>query len=182
MVMLSATNHAAVAALSLVVTERLGLPLMWAGIALGVAAACEIPALIFIGRLSRRWSSRLLIATGCVAGLVYYGGMAFVTEPITMIALQVFNAWFVGISAGVGMTWFQQVIRRPGLATGLSANARRVGAVISGPLLAFGAVTDMGYQGVFALSALLALVALLLTGLVRPPRAPAGTGSAFSHR
>ena len=31
--------------------------MIWAGIALGVAAGLEVPALILIGRLSRRFSS-----------------------------------------------------------------------------------------------------------------------------
>ncbi|MFE6733928.1 MFS transporter [Microbacterium sp. NPDC057650] len=165
--LLAATNNAAVAAMSLVVTERLGLPLIWAGIALGVAAGCEIPALLIIGRLTRRFSNRLLIATGCVAGILYYGGMTFVTEPVALVALQVFNAWLVGVTAGVGMTWFQQIIRRPGLATGVAANARRGGAVLSGGLIAFGGMTELGFQGVFALCAVLSLIALGLVALVR---------------
>jgi SET family sugar efflux transporter-like MFS transporter len=90
---------------------------MWAGIALGVAAALEVPALLFIGRLSDRFSYIGLIVSGCLAGIAYYFGLAFVTGPILLIALQLLNAWsFAGI-AGIGLPLFQEMIPRPGLST-----------------------------------------------------------------
>ena len=42
-VVLQATNSAAVSVMSVFVTQTLGLDVAWAGIALGVAAALEIP-------------------------------------------------------------------------------------------------------------------------------------------
>jgi len=55
-VALQATNAAAVSVMSLFVTRTLGLDVIWAGVTLGVAAALEIPALLAVGRLSRRYS------------------------------------------------------------------------------------------------------------------------------
>ena len=78
---LQATNSAAVSIMGLFVTQGLGVDVIWAGIALGVSAALEIPALFLIGRLARRYSSRALIASGCVAGIAYYAAMAFVSIP-----------------------------------------------------------------------------------------------------
>lgn len=168
---LQATNSAAVSIMGLFVTQGLGVDIIWAGIALGVSAALEIPALFLIGRLSRRYSSRALIASGCVAGIAYYAAMAFVSNPATLIALQVLNAWFFGIVAGVGLTLFQRLIPRPGLASGLYTNTRRVGAIVSGPIIALGSTTAFGYQGVFAACAALTVLALLVIGLAgRPPR------------
>ncbi|UKA57160.1 MFS transporter [Arthrobacter sp. FW306-2-2C-D06B] len=168
---LQATNSAAVSIMGLFVTQGLGVDIIWAGIALGVSAALEIPALFLIGRLSRRYSSRALIASGCTAGIAYYAAMAFVSNPATLIALQVLNAWFFGIVAGVGLTLFQRLIPRPGLASGLYTNTRRVGAIVSGPIIAWGSTTAFGYQGVFAACAVLTVLALLVIGLAgRPPR------------
>lgn len=161
-VALGATNTASVAVMSLFVTQRLGLDVLWAGIALGVAAGLEIPALLLVGRLSRRFPSLGLIATGCLAGAVYYVGMTFVADPVVLLLLQVFNAWFVANVAGVGLALFQQVIPRPGLASGLYMNARRVGAVVSGPVIGLGSATALGYSGVFAVCAGLTLVALVV--------------------
>ena len=168
---LQATNSAAVSIMGLFVTQALGVDVIWAGIALGVSAALEIPALFLIGRLSRRYSSRALIASGCVAGIAYYAAMAFVSNPATLIALQVLNAWFFGIVAGVGLTLFQRLIPRPGLASGLYTNTRRVGAIVSGPIIALGSTTAFGYQGVFAACAALTVLALLVIGFAgRPTR------------
>ncbi|UKA61262.1 MFS transporter [Arthrobacter sp. FW306-04-A] len=167
---LQATNSAAVSIMGLFVTQGLGVDVIWAGIALGVSAALEIPALFLIGRLARRFSSRALIVSGCIAGITYYAAMAFVSNPATLIAIQVLNAWFFGIVAGVGLTLFQRLIPRPGLASGLYTNTRRLGAIVSGPIIAFGSTTALGYQGVFAACAALTVLALLV--IVLAGRAP----------
>ena len=115
------------------VTETLRLDVMWAGIALGVAAALEVPALLLIGRLSNRFSHLGLIATSCLAGIGYYLGLAFATGPIMLVGLQLLNTWsFAGI-AGIGLPLFQHMIPRPGLSTGLYMNTRRIGSIVSGP-------------------------------------------------
>ena len=137
------------------------------GIALGVSALLEIPALLIIGRLINRVSSFALITSGCIAGIAYYSAMAFISSPVALIALQPLNAWFYGVIAGIGLTLFQQIIRRPGVASGLFTNTRRIGAIISGPIIGLGSTTAMGYQGVFAISAALTIVALVLVEFAR---------------
>ena len=138
---------------------------MWAGIALGVAAALEVPALLLIGRLSSKHSNLGLLATGCVAGIAYYIGLAFVTEPVALIALQLLNAWsFAGI-AGIGLPLFQQMIPRPGLSTGLYMNTRRIGSIVSGPIIAIGSLTVLGQRGIFVTSAVLTLIGLIIIAI-----------------
>ena len=78
-VLLQATNATGMTIMTVYVTETMHLDVMWAGIALGVAAALEVPALLLIGRLGERYSRLVLIATSCVAGIAYYLGLAFVT-------------------------------------------------------------------------------------------------------
>jgi MFS transporter, SET family, sugar efflux transporter len=166
-VALQATNVATISIMTLFVTATLDLDVIWAGIALAVAAGLEIPALLLIGRLGGRLSSLGLVASGCVVGTVYYAGMAYVSGPVLLIALQVLNAWFVAVVAGVGLTLFQEVIARPGLASGLYANTRRVGAILSGPIIGFGALTALGYGGVFAICAALTALALVTVVAMR---------------
>ena len=146
--------------MSLFVTDRLGLGVGWAGVALGVAAGLEIPALLLIGRLTDRVPGSLLLLSGCVAGVVYYAGMAFAHGPVLLLGLQVLNAWFFATVAGVGLTLFQQIIPRPGVAAGLYTNTRRLGAIAAGPLIGLGSATRLGYGGVFAASAVITAVAL----------------------
>lgn len=161
-VLLQAANATGMTILTVYVTETLRLDLIWAGIALGVAAALEVPALLAIGRLSERYSPLGLIATSCVAGVAYFVGLAFVNGPIPLIGLQLLNAWsFAGI-AGTGLALFQQLIPRPGLSTGLYMNTRRLGAIVSGPIIAVGSLTALGQRGIFVTSAAVTLVGLLI--------------------
>jgi MFS transporter, SET family, sugar efflux transporter len=148
--------------MTLFVTETMRIDVIWAGIALGVAAGLEVPALILIGRLSLRFSSLRLIVTGCVAGIAYYVAMAYVTGPVMLIALQPLNAWCFAAIAGVGLTLFQQIIPRPGLSTGLYMNTRRVGAIVSGPIIALGSTTALGNRGIFLACGFLIVLALIV--------------------
>ena len=164
-ILLQATNATAMAIMTLYVTETLHLDVMWAGIALGVAAALEVPALIFIGRLSERYSHLGLIATSCLAGIAYYLGLAFVTGPVLLIGLQLLNSWFFAGIAGIGLPLFQHMIRRPGLSTGLYMNTRRVGSIVSGPIIAIGSLTALGQRGIFLVSAALTLIGLAIIAI-----------------
>jgi MFS transporter, SET family, sugar efflux transporter len=164
-VLLQATNATGMTIMTVYVTETLHLDVMWAGIALGVAAALEVPALLLIGRLSERYSYLGLIATSCLAGIAYYIGLAFVTGPVLLIGLQLLNAWsFAGI-AGIGLPLFQQMILRPGLSTGLYMNTRRLGAIVAGPIIAIGSLTALGQRGIFLTSAALTLIGLLIIAI-----------------
>ena len=173
-ILLQATNATAMTIMTVYVTETLHLEVIWAGIALGVAAALEVPALVFMGRLTERYSHLGLIATGCLAGIAYYVGLAFVTGPALLIALQLLNAWsFAGIS-GVGLPLFQQMIPRPGLSTGLYMNTRRVGAIVSGPIIAIGSMSVLGQRGIFLTSAALTVVGLIIIVIASRTSKPAG--------
>jgi MFS transporter, SET family, sugar efflux transporter len=164
-ILLQATNAAAMTIMTVYVTETLRLDVMWAGIALGVAAAFEVPALLFIGRLSNRFSHLGLISTGCLAGIAYYVGLTFVTGPILLIGLQVLNAWFFAGIAGIGLPLFQQMIPRPGLSTGLYMNTRRIGAIVSGAIIAIGSLSAFGQRGIFLTSAVLTLIGLVIIAI-----------------
>ena len=83
---LQASNVAAMSIMSLFVVETLQLDIAWAGVALGLAAALEILALLVIGVLRGRVSSRGLVISGCVAGIAYGAGMTLVHGPVTLLA------------------------------------------------------------------------------------------------
>jgi len=162
-VALQATDNAAVSLMTLFVTRPLQLDVGWAGAALGLAAALEIPALLLIGRYAHRVPDVRIIAGGSVLGMAYYAGMAYATGPAVLLALQVLNAAFFAVVAGVGISLFQRVIPRPGLASGLYTNTRRIGAIVSGPVIALGSVGQLGgYRSVFGACALLTAFAVLL--------------------
>src|SRR5699024_5913160 len=148
-VLLQAANATATSFMTVYVTQSL---------ALGTAAGLEIPSLFLMGRLSGRFSAQLLIVTGCALGVVYYLALFAVQTPVGLIGIQVLNAWSFAAIAGTGLTLFQEIIARPGLATSLYMNARRVGAILSGPVIALGSVTVFGQAGIFLVCALLTLL------------------------
>ena len=174
-VLLQAANATVTSIMTLFVTETMRIDVIWAGIALGVAAGLEVPALVLIGRLSLRFSSLRLIVTGCLAGIAYYVAMAYVTGPAMLIALQPLNAWCFAAIAGVGLTLFQQMIPRPGLSTGLYMNTRRVGAIVSGPIIALGSTTALGNRGIFLACGLLIILALVVIAAAARQRQPRPT-------
>ncbi len=161
-VLLQAANATVTSIMTCTSPRPSDLEVIWAGIALGVAAGLEVPALVLIGRLSLRFSSLRLVATGCVAGIAYYVAMAYVTGPVMLLALQPLNAWCFAAIAGVGLTLFQQMIPRPGLSTGLYMNTRRIGAIVSGPIIALGSTTALGNRGIFLACGVLILLALVV--------------------
>ena len=133
-VLLQSTNTATVSTMTLFVTHHLGPPVGWAGVALGVAAAAEVPAMLIIGRLSVRRPVLGLIGFGSLIGVAYYAVMVVITNPWLVVAAQVLNAWFF--------------------------------ATVAGPMIALAAIPLLGYAAVFAASAVLTVLALVIAGLV----------------
>ena len=120
-----------------------------------------------------------LIAAGCVSGIAYYVGLALVSGPVLLIALQLLNALAFAAIAGIGLPLFQQMIPRPGLATGLYLNTRRLGAIVSGPIIAVGSLTVLGQRGIFVTCAAVTLVGLVIIVIAsRTTRRPSGGPSA----
>lgn len=172
-VLLQAANATVVAVMALFVTHDLGLDVVWSGTALGVAATAEIPALLLLGRLDGRVSDVALVVSGSVVGTAYFVLMAVVTGPVGLLAVQLLNAWAFAVVAGTGLGLFQRIVARPGLAAGLYANTRRLGGVVSGPVIALGGATAWGYDAAFLVCAGLTLAGVVVVVLaLRTARAP----------
>lgn len=175
-VLLQATNATVTSAMTLYVVDSLHSPALWGGIALGVAALAEIPALMLLGRLSDRFGRVPLLVSGIAIGVVYYLLMAIVRDPIALVAAQLLNAWYFATVAGIGLTLFLDIIPRPGLASGVFTNTRRVGAIVSGGIFAL-ASTPAGFPAVFLVCAGLTAVALATTLLAARTRTPAAAAA-----
>jgi len=161
-IVLMGTANVVSSSMAIFAVTYLHLPGFVAGIALSVAALGEVPALLVLGRLSSRFGPIPLIVSGCIVGVVYYLAMAVVRDPFTLVALQLLRAWLFASFTGVGLTFFQDIIPRPGLASGLFTNTQRVGSVFTGGLIAV-AGTSAGWSGVFVLGAGLTVVAMIIT-------------------
>jgi SET family sugar efflux transporter-like MFS transporter len=161
------TTSASVATVALFATNRLDLDVIWGGVALGTCAALEIPILLGLGRLTTRFGPARLLLVGSIAGVTYYASMVVIDGPVLLVALQILNAIFIATVQGLGLTIFQEVVPRPGLASGLFMNTQRLGAVLSGPVIALGALPGLGYGWVFVACVPLVLLGLALLVLAR---------------
>lgn len=119
----------------LYVVHELRLPERLAGILMGAAAGLEIPIMLIAGMVAKRCGKRCLMRGAVVAGVLFYCGLLFITGSWPLIALQLLNAAFIGVLAGIGMLYFQDLMPgQAGTATTLFTNTIRVGWVIAGAI------------------------------------------------
>ena len=148
------------------ITSGLGLPERLAGLLMGTAAGLEIPAMILAGYLVKRVGKRRMMVTAVAAGVLFYVGLILFHSRDALIALQLFNAVFIGIVAGIGMLWFQDLMPgRAGSATTLFTNSISTGVILAGVLQ--GAISQsLGHAKVYWVMAGIAVLALALTARV----------------
>lgn len=107
----------------------------WTGILYGVAAALEIPVMLFSAKLLGRFSKKNQMQLAILCGLIFYAGVFFSRSFISLLLLQAFNAIFIAIIATVGLFWFQDLLKnRQGMAATLYTNAVSIGILIAGIL------------------------------------------------
>lgn len=149
------------------ISSDLGLPESLAGLLMGTAAGLEIPAMILAGYYVKRFGKRRMMVIAVAAGVLFYVGLIMFHSRTALLLLQLFNAVFIGIVAGIGMLWFQDLMPgRPGSATTLFTNSISTGVILAGVLQ--GALTEsFGHYSVYWLIAGLAVLALILTSRVK---------------
>ncbi|HGN9371323.1 TPA: sugar efflux transporter [Citrobacter pasteurii] len=149
------------------ISLELGLPDKLAGILMGTAAGLEIPAMILAGYSVKRFGKRRMMITAVAAGVLFYLGLIFFHSHMALLILQLFNAVFIGIIAGIGMLWFQDLMPgRAGSATTLFTNSISTGVILAGVIQ--GAVAQSyGHFAVYWVIAAISVVTLVMTGRVK---------------
>ncbi|AUY13394.1 MFS transporter [Serratia marcescens] len=151
----------------LYITADLGLPEGLAGVLMGTAAGLEIPAMLLAGYYVKRFGKRNMMLLAVAAGVLFYLGLIVLAAKPALIALQLLNAVFIGIVAGIGMLYFQDLMPgRPGAATTLFTNSISTGVILAG-VLQGALVENFGHGSVYWMAALLALAALWMSAKVR---------------
>ncbi|AEF43829.1 sugar efflux transporter [Serratia sp. AS12] len=151
----------------LYITADLGLPENLAGLLMGTAAGLEIPAMLLAGYYVKRFGKRNMMLFAVVAGILFYAGLAVFKFKLALMVLQLFNAIFIGIIAGIGMLYFQDLMPgRPGAATTLFTNSISTGVILAG-VLQGALVENLGHYAVYWLATALAVVALWISIRVR---------------
>ena len=149
------------------ISLELGLPDKLAGILMGTAAGLEIPAMILAGYYVKRFGKRRMMIAAVAAGVLFYLGLIFFHSRTALLVLQLFNAVFIGIIAGIGMLWFQDLMPgRAGSATTLFTNSISTGVILAGVIQ--GAVAQSyGHFAVYWVIAAISVVTLVMTGRVK---------------
>ncbi|HAN1823443.1 sugar efflux transporter SetA [Escherichia coli] len=149
------------------ISRELGLPDKLAGFLMGTAAGLEIPAMILAGYYVKRYGKRRMMVIAVAAGVLFYTGLIFFHSRMALMTLQLFNAVFIGIVAGIGMLWFQDLMPgRAGAATTLFTNSISTGVILAGVIQ--GAIAQSwGHFAVYWVIAVISVVALFLTAKVK---------------
>ncbi|EAN4944240.1 MFS transporter [Salmonella enterica] len=149
------------------ISAELGLSDKLAGVLMGTAAGLEIPAMILAGFYVKRFGKRRMMIAAVAAGVLFYVGLIFFHSRTALLLLQLFNAVFIGIVAGIGMLWFQDLMPgRAGAATTLFTNSISTGVILAGVIQ--GAVAQsFGHFAVYWVIAAISVVTLAMTGRVK---------------
>ena len=149
------------------ISSELGLPVILAGFLMGTGAGLEIPAMILAGYYVKRYGKRRMMVIAVAAGVLFYTGLIFFNSRMALMTLQLFNAVFIGIVAGIGMLWFQDLMPgRAGAATTLFTNSISTGVILAGVIQ--GAIAQSwGHFAVYWVIAVISVVALFLTAKVK---------------
>lgn len=149
------------------ISVELGLSDKLAGVLMGTAAGLEIPAMILAGFYVKRLGKRRMMIAAVAAGVLFYVGLIFFHSRTALLLLQLFNAVFIGIVAGIGVLWFQDLMPgRAGAATTLFTNSISTGVILAGVIQ--GAVAQsFGHFAVYWAIAAISVVTLVMTGRVK---------------
>ncbi|EOM5462982.1 sugar efflux transporter SetA [Escherichia coli] len=149
------------------ISSELGLPDKLAGFLMGTAAGLEIPAMILAGYYVKRYGKRRMMVIAVAAGVLFYTGLIFFHSRMALMTLQLFNAVFIGIVAGIGMLWFQDLMPgRAGAATTLFTNSISTGVILAG-VIQGSIAQSWGHFAVYWVIAVISVVALFLTAKVK---------------
>ena len=149
------------------ISSELGLPDKLAGFLMGTAAGLEIPAMILAGYYVKRYGKRRMMVIAVAAGVLFYTGLILFHSRLALMTLQLINAVFIGIVAGIGMLWFQDLMPgRAGAATTLFTNSISTGVILAGVIQ--GAIAQSwGHFAVYWVIAVISVIALFLTAKVK---------------
>jgi len=161
------TNSLYIINMPLFIIDELHLPEKLAGVMMGTAAGLEIPTMLIAGYYAKRFGKRFLMRIAVVGGLLFYIGMLTVHTPALLLALQLLNAIYIGILAGIGMLYFQDLMPgQAGAATTLYTNTTRVGWIIAGSLA--GIVAELwNYHAVFWFALVMVLIAAVCLARIK---------------
>ncbi|EGQ7940336.1 sugar efflux transporter [Vibrio vulnificus] len=157
-----AANNLYIVSMPLYLSQELKVDANWLGVLFGVAALCEIPVMLWAGKLARRWSALSIMKVGIASGVLFYSAMLVVTNYTHLIIAQILNGIFIGTCATLGMVVMQDMMKdKLGTASTLFSNMLQLSMLVSS--LSVGIVGELfNYYSSFYVSLLGVSLALIL--------------------
>ncbi|MGB2078698.1 MAG: sugar efflux transporter, partial [Vibrio sp.] len=162
-----AGNNVYLISMPLYITQSLGFDPSLAGILMGTAAFIEIPIMLIVGNYATRLGKKPLILASVGAGVLFYIGVLINQSEIGFIALQVLNGTFIGVTAALGIAYFQDLKpSKMGQVTTLYSNAIKTGGILGSA--SAGVIADFSsLQHVFYAALVMVIVAFIAMYKVR---------------
>lgn len=157
-----AANNLYIVSMPLYLSQELKVDANWLGVLFGVAALCEIPVMLWAGKLARRWSALTIMKVGIASGVLFYSVMLVATNYTHLIIAQILNGIFIGTCATLGMVVMQDMMKdKLGTASTLFSNMLQLSMLVSS--LSVGIVGELfNYYSSFYVSLLGVSLALIL--------------------
>ncbi|ELP5729458.1 sugar efflux transporter [Vibrio vulnificus] len=157
-----AANNLYIVSMPLYLSQELKVDANWLGVLFGVAALCEIPVMLWAGKLARRWSALTIMKIGIASGVLFYSVMLVATNYTHLIVAQILNGIFIGTCATLGMVVMQDMMKdKLGTASTLFSNMLQLSMLVSS--LSVGIVGELfNYYSSFYVSLLGVSLALIL--------------------
>ncbi|ENX6456970.1 sugar efflux transporter [Vibrio vulnificus] len=155
-------NNLYIVSMPLYLSQELKVDANWLGVLFGVAALCEIPVMLWAGKLARRWSALTIMKVGIASGVLFYSAMLVATNYTYLIVAQILNGIFIGTCATLGMVVMQDMMKdKLGTASTLFSNMLQLSMLVSS--LSVGIVGELfNYYSSFYVSLLGVSLALIL--------------------
>jgi SET family sugar efflux transporter-like MFS transporter len=155
-------NNLYINAMPLYLSKELMMDVGTLGVLFGIAALCEIPVMMNAGWLAARFGAFKMLAIGLCCACLFYISVLTVTEYWSLVAIQLLNGIFIGLSATLGMVVLQDMMKdRLGFASTLFTNMLQVSMLMAS--LSIGVVGEFfRYYNAFMICLIGVLVALSL--------------------
>ncbi|MFB9216389.1 sugar efflux transporter [Vibrio sinaloensis] len=127
-----AANNLYITSMPLYLSQELKVDENWLGVLFGAAALCEIPVMLFAGKLAERIGTIKLLMLGIISGIAFYLVMLTHTSFLAMLAAQLLNGFYIGVCATLGMVVLQDMMKdRLGTASTLFSNMLNISMLVA---------------------------------------------------
>ncbi|MGG0178897.1 sugar efflux transporter [Gottfriedia acidiceleris] len=101
------------------------------GLVFGISATLEIPIMLLLGVLGKKFSNHTILIIGSLIAISYFAIVSVSTHSWHLMAAQILMASFTAILLGNGLSYFNELLpESPGVAASMHANSDIFGRIL----------------------------------------------------